>query len=69
VLSASVIVPTFNRPATLSRTLEALRGMDFPANRLEIVVVDSGTPGAQTMVLRLRATTARGALLVSSCSS
>jgi GT2 family glycosyltransferase len=48
VLSASVIVPTFNRPATLSRTLEALRGMDFPANRLEIVVVDSGTPGNGT---------------------
>jgi GT2 family glycosyltransferase len=42
VLSASVIVPTYNRPAALARTLEALRGMDFPADRLELVVVDSG---------------------------
>jgi GT2 family glycosyltransferase len=42
VLSASVIVPTYNRPAALARTLGALRGMDFPADRLEIVVVDSG---------------------------
>jgi GT2 family glycosyltransferase len=42
VLSASVIVPTYNRPAALARTLAALRDMDFPAERLEIVVVDSG---------------------------
>jgi len=42
VLSASVIVPTYNRPTALARTLAALRDMDFPADRLEIVVVDSG---------------------------
>jgi GT2 family glycosyltransferase len=42
MLPASVIVPTYNRPAALARTLAALRGMDFPSDRLEIVVVDSG---------------------------
>lgn len=42
MLTTSVIVPTYNRPSALARTLEALRGMDFPADRLEIVVVDTG---------------------------
>jgi GT2 family glycosyltransferase len=42
VLSASVIVPTYHRPSALARTLGALRAMDFPADRLEIVVVDTG---------------------------
>src|SRR5690242_13282356 len=42
VPSASVIVPTFNRPAALARTLSALRAMDTPPGDLEIVVVDSG---------------------------
>jgi GT2 family glycosyltransferase len=42
VPSASVIVPTYNRPTALARTVAALRAMDFPADQLEIVVVDSG---------------------------
>jgi GT2 family glycosyltransferase len=42
VLPSSVIVPTYNRPTALDRTLAALRAMDFPADKLEIVVVDTG---------------------------
>ena len=42
MLPATVIVPTYNRPRALVRTLGALREMDFPSERLEIVVVDSG---------------------------
>jgi GT2 family glycosyltransferase len=42
VLSASIVVPTYNRPSALDRTLAALREMDFPADQLEIVVVDTG---------------------------
>jgi GT2 family glycosyltransferase len=42
MLSASVVVPTYDRPTALARTLEALRAMDFPADQLEIVVVDTG---------------------------
>jgi GT2 family glycosyltransferase len=51
VLSASVIIPTYNRPSALARTLAALRGMDFPADQLEIMVVDSGAaePGAEAI--------------------
>jgi GT2 family glycosyltransferase len=43
MLSASIIVPTYNRPDALARTLDALRAMDYPADRLEIIVVDSGS--------------------------
>ena len=49
MLSASVIVPTYNRPTALARTLAALRGMDFPAERLEIIVVDSGAGAAESL--------------------
>ena len=35
-------MPTYNRPAALARTLEALGAMDFPADRLQIVVVATG---------------------------
>jgi GT2 family glycosyltransferase len=48
MLSASVIVPTYNRPTALARTLGALRAMDFPADRLEIVVVDTGPNKAES---------------------
>ena len=47
MLSASVIVPTYNRPAALARTLKALSGMDFPTDRFQIVVVDSGTTDSE----------------------
>jgi GT2 family glycosyltransferase len=42
MLSVSVIVPTYNRPSALDRTLDALRGSDFPAEQRELVVVDTG---------------------------
>ena len=42
MLSTSVIVPTYDRPAALDRTLAALRAMDFPTDQLEILVVDTG---------------------------
>ena len=42
LISASVIVPTYNRPRALDWTLGALRAMDFPADRLELLVVDTG---------------------------
>jgi GT2 family glycosyltransferase len=39
----SVIVPTYQRAAALEKTLAALRGVDYPRNLLEIVVVDDGS--------------------------
>jgi GT2 family glycosyltransferase len=44
VLSASVIVPTYNRPLALARTLAALRALEVDADSPEIVVVDTGAP-------------------------
>jgi GT2 family glycosyltransferase len=46
MLSASVVVPTYNRPTALARTLAALRAMDYPAGLLELLVVDSGAAGS-----------------------
>jgi glycosyltransferase involved in cell wall biosynthesis len=38
----SVVVPTYRRPASLRRCLEGLFRVDYPPDRLEIVVVDDG---------------------------
>ena len=40
--SVSVIVPTFRRPLALRRCLEALAQLQYPRDRLEIVIVDDG---------------------------
>jgi glycosyltransferase involved in cell wall biosynthesis len=39
----SVIIPTLNAVRTLDAALESLRAQTFPADRLEIVVVDGGS--------------------------
>jgi GT2 family glycosyltransferase len=39
----SVIVPTFRRPEALAVTLGALAGVEHPADRHEVVVVDDGS--------------------------
>ncbi|HSG48856.1 MAG TPA: glycosyltransferase [Longimicrobiales bacterium] len=44
--TASVVVPTFGRPHQVAECVRALREMDYPADRLEIVVVDDGSPTA-----------------------
>ena len=41
--TVSVIVPTFQRAAALRRTLDALCALDYPAELLEIIVVDDGS--------------------------
>lgn len=40
----SVIVAHYRQPEQLSRTLAALRAQDHPADRLEIIVADDGSP-------------------------
>jgi glycosyltransferase involved in cell wall biosynthesis len=39
----SVIVPTYNRKATLRRCLEALAAQTLPADEFEVIVVDDGS--------------------------
>lgn len=41
----TVIVPTAGRPAQLARCLAALDRLDYPRDRLEVVVVDDGGTG------------------------
>ncbi len=38
----SVIFPTYNRLALLRSCLEALAGLDYPADRYEVIIVDDG---------------------------
>lgn len=42
----SVILPVFNEERYLKKTLEYLRGNDYPEDRFEIVVVDNGSTDA-----------------------
>ncbi len=41
-LRFSVIITTFNRPASLARTLAALARADYAPNEFEVIVVDDG---------------------------
>lgn len=40
----SICIPTYRRPAKLSRTLEALASLDPPSGDMEVVVADDGSP-------------------------
>ncbi len=52
--AVSVVMPTFQRRASLRRTLEALALVDYPPDRLELVVVCDGcTDGSAGMVAGL----------------
>ena len=39
----TVVVPTRNRPERLAQCLEALSQLDYPADRLQVVIVDDGS--------------------------
>src|SRR6185369_10255511 len=39
----SIIVPTYERPAQLSRCLQSLGQLDYPKENYEILVVDDGS--------------------------
>lgn len=38
----SIVIPTYNRPAQLAICLEACAGLDYPHDRVEVIVVDDG---------------------------
>lgn len=42
--TCTVVVPAHGRPRALARCLEALARLDYPADRLDVVVVDDGSP-------------------------
>ena len=43
-LDYSIVVPTYRRPDSLARCLEAIQGLEFPRDRFEVLVVDDGSP-------------------------
>ena len=49
--SVSIIIPTYNRSQSLKATLESLLNLDYPSDRLEIIVVDNcSTDGTKSIV-------------------
>lgn len=38
----SVVIPTHNRPESLTRCLQAIAGLEHPKDRFEVIVVDDG---------------------------
>src|SRR5439155_26886197 len=48
----TVVVPTRNRPRQLLECLRSLAALDYPRERLEVVVVDDGGPTGATEVAR-----------------
>ncbi|MGI8506727.1 MAG: glycosyltransferase family 2 protein, partial [Solirubrobacteraceae bacterium] len=61
-LLVSVVVSTYNRPASLARLLDSLRAQTLASDRFEVVVVDngSGPDTARTLEDELR----RGGLVL-----
>src|SRR6266480_2416000 len=48
----SVIIPTFNRAAMLTDTLESFAAQSIPTNRYEVIVVDDGSKDTTPEVCR-----------------
>ena len=53
--SVSFVVPTFRRTDALARTLDALLAVDYPADRLEVIVVDDGDDDETEQLVSRRA--------------
>ncbi|MEY3051469.1 MAG: hypothetical protein RLY31_1254 [Bacteroidota bacterium] len=49
-MKVSVVIPTFNRPESLHRCLEAFRKQTLPAGQWEVVVVNDGGSDIRTVV-------------------
>ena len=47
----SLIIPTYNRAASLKRALESALNLDYPPERYEIIVVDNGSVDATAAVV------------------
>jgi GT2 family glycosyltransferase len=40
----SIIVPTYDRPEALTACVQAIRQLDYPRDRFEVIIVDDGSP-------------------------
>ena len=41
--SISIIIPTYNSARALGKCLESVRAQDFPADKIEIIIIDAGS--------------------------
>ena len=49
----SIIIPTYSRPEQLTGCLEAIANLDYPRERLEVIVVDDGSVSPPYAVVAL----------------
>jgi glycosyltransferase involved in cell wall biosynthesis len=47
----SIIIPTFNRPLSLTHCLQSLERLDYPRDRFEVIVVDDGSKSPAQVVV------------------
>jgi cellulose synthase/poly-beta-1,6-N-acetylglucosamine synthase-like glycosyltransferase len=52
----SVVIPTFNEAANVQRKIENTLQLDYPADKLELVIVDCSTDATPSIVLNLAKT-------------
>jgi len=50
--TATIVVPTYRRPQAVALTLDALLRLDYPAGKLQVIVIDDsgGDPGTEQVV-------------------
>lgn len=54
--TATIVIPSFNRPERLATCLRAIAGLDYPAERLSVEIVDDGSAAPLTPVVAAIAT-------------
>ncbi|MFH1247498.1 MAG: glycosyltransferase, partial [Candidatus Micrarchaeota archaeon] len=58
----SIVIPVLNEAGVISKTIESVLEMDYPAKKLEIIVVDDGSTDAS--VAEIQAFAKRGVKLI-----
>lgn len=49
--SVAVIVPCYNEESTIARTVESLKALDYPADKLEFILVNDGSTDSTPVVM------------------
>src|SRR3989344_6827259 len=50
--SVSMLVPCFNEEATLAATIDSLLALEYPSDKLEVVVIDDGSKDTTAQIAR-----------------